>query len=516
MIAQHPFSGRNVSWLLTQRAEVSGDKTFLIWEPPDETVLSWTYAEFFNEVKKTANGLSSRGLTVGDFLVVHLDNCPEFLFTWFACHMLGVVVVTTNTRSAVDELKYFFEHCGAKAALTQTKYEALVNEAAPHLDWVALTDVDQRDQADGAKRISFEDLRADETETASFPNIDPLAAGSVQYTSGTTSRPKGVVWTQANALWGAKVNAQHARLTPDDTHPVYFPLFHTNALGYSVLATLWSGGTVVLQPKFSASRFWEIALKYNCTWANMLGFTLNALLGQDDPPSHNFRMWACACDVQIIWDRWKVKTIGWWGMTETISQGIAGDLDWPNAELSMGVPTPEYTIRVIDDKGTDVAPGQTGNLQIKGLPGISLFKEYLNNPEATKSAYTDDGWLITGDLVTPIESGELFFADREKDMLKIGGENVAASEIERVILSVPGVKEAAVVGKKDDMLDEVPVAFVVALPGADLDKSAISAVCEKQLADFKRPRDIHFLEALPKGTMDKILKRDLRDMAESR
>ncbi|HMQ18320.1 MAG TPA: AMP-binding protein, partial [Sphingopyxis sp.] len=337
---------------------------------------------------------------------------------------------------------------------------------------------------------------------------DPTRPVSVQYTSGTTSRPKGVVWTHANALWAAKVNAAHAGVRDDDVTPVFLPLFHTNAIGYSTLASLWSGGTIVLQPRFSASRFWDIARRHRCTWANMIGFTIKSLISREAPASHDFRFWACASDVAPIRALWGIKTIGWWGMTETVSHGIVADRGWPNAEMGMGHAAAEYGVRVLSDDGEPVLPGGTGKLQILGVRGLSLFLEYLDDPAATAAAFTGDGWLDTGDMVTLTPSGDLFFAEREKDMLKIGGENVAASEIERVLMGFPGVVEAAVVGRPDEMLDEVAVAFIVAAPG--IEAAAVVTHCAAQLADFKVPRAVHFLDELPKGTLDKVLKRDLR------
>ena len=177
---------------------------------------------------------------------------------------------------------------------------------------------------------------------------------------------------------------------------------------------------------------------------------------------------------------------------------------------------PEYRIRIIDDDGTPTAVGGTGNLLIKGVPGLSLFKEYLHDEKATRESFDEPGYFITGDRVTLLEQGFIKFGDRAKDMLKVGGENVAASEIEQVIAVVPGVREAAVVAKKHPMLDEVPVVFVI--PHAGVAKAAsglndaIMTACRNALADFKVPREVRFVDEMPRSTLEKVAKAELRKL----
>jgi len=500
----HPFTGRDLPWLVDAQAARFGDKPFLVWEPFDGARRVWSYAAFAEETRAYAAGLAAHGVGQGDFVVIHLENCPEFLFAWYACSRLGAVAVTTNTRSAPDELAYFLDHSRAVAAITEPRYLEAVRAAGTALRWIACTGPEQ------AGALAFDALHGDPDAVPQRP-ADPHLPNSVQYTSGTTSRPKGVVWTHANALWSGKVTAAHARLTPDDVNLFFFPLFHTNATAYSVLATLWSGGTAVMMPKFSASRFWDVALRNGCTWANMVMFTIRALETQPAPEHNPFRLWAYfGGDVAAVRERWGLRTLGWYGMTETVSQCAVCDLDFPLPEGSMGWPAPEYELSLRREDGSEAAVGELARLWIRGVRGLSLFQEYLNDAAATVAAFDDDGWFDTGDEVRAAASGHLFFVGRAKDMLKVGAENVAALEIEAVINRVPGVVECAVVGKPDPMLDEVPVAFVVADDaGGDLE-AAIRDACAAGLADFKRPREIHFCDALPKGLLDKTLKAELR------
>jgi carnitine-CoA ligase len=283
-----------------------------------------------------------------------------------------------------------------------------------------------------------------------------------------------------------------------------------------MLASLWVGATCVIQPRFSASRFWSVALEHGCTWTSTIPFCMKALLGHEIPKDHRFRLWGTAVNDPPPFASFGIKIIGWWGMTETITHGIIGEVDQPNTPMSIGRTAAEYEIRITDDDGAPTSVGDTGNLLIKGVPGLSLFSEYLHNEKATRESFDEHGYFITGDRVTLLDHGFIKFGDRAKDMLKVGGENVAASEIEQVIAVVPGVREAAVVAKKHPMLDEVPVVFVIPAAGVerappDLHDKIMSA-CRSALADFKVPREIRFVDEMPRATLEKVAKAELRKL----
>jgi len=514
----HGHNQRNIPWLLKARAESRTDHPFIVWAPFDAAARSITYGEFYDSVLSLAAGFRKRGVERGDFVVLHMDNCPEFLQTWHACSQIGAVVVTTNTRSSEEELAYFIAHCKAKCAITQPCYVETVQRAGPALTWVASVSHDAGTEVASplpGDVALFTELLAD---AADFEPVDadPLDFNSVQYTSGTTSRPKGVVWTHANALWGARSNAHVCSVQPDDIGHVFLPLYHTNALSYSHLGTLWAGATLVLQPRFSASRYWDCVTEHACTWGIQIPFALKALMSQPIPENHNFTRWGLgAHDPEIIRQLLGIPCIGWFGMTETVALPIYSNLSLPGREMSMGMPSPEYEIQVRDEQGGAAAFGTSGRLWIRGIPGISLFHSYLHNPEATDGAFDDKGWFDTGDMVTATEDGFITFNGRSGDMLRVGAENVAESEIERVVSTVPGVLEVAVVGQPHDMLDEVPVAFVEA-PGIDSDSAQedlaqkIIAHCAEQLADFKVPREVFVVDQIPRVTLGKLNKKLLR------
>jgi len=511
------FDGLDIPWLLEQWVARSPDKNALVWCPFTGPERQWTYAELNRDVRRVAAGLHQRGVRPGDFAILHLDNSPEFIVSWFACALVGAVAVSTNTRSVARDLEYFAEVTDAVCAITQPKFAQLIRSACPALKFVAVTDNDAGElnpevSAADVGGVPFAELASDGAVPA-LPR-DPQRSLSVQFTSGTTSRPKAVLWTHANGLWAGRISAVHMRLRRDDVTLVYMPLFHTNAQGYSMLATLWSGGTMVVQPKFSASRFWDVCLRHGVTWVSMIPFGYKALMKQP-VPEHGQRFWGGPASLPAIGAHFGVETVGWWGMTETLTQGIVTDVDHPGPQGTLGRVAPEYEIQLRRADGSLAEPGEKGLLFIRGVRGVTLFKEYYRNPEANAKAFDEDGWFDTGDIVRMDADGWLYFSDRDKDMLKVGAENVAASEIETVIMQTGLVDECAVVAQKHHMLDEVPVVFLIpndagaALPEAEL-ATRIVDHCQTNLADFKVVTAVHVVDALPRSTLEKIAKNELR------
>ena len=493
----HPFMNVDMPWLMSRSAAAHADRTLLIWEPFDGAARRWTYAQAYSDVRRIAAGLHQRGVRSGDAVILHLENAPESILAWLSCAEIGAVAVSTNARSSGEELAYFAKKSAAVGLITQPKFAEMVREHLPNIGWVAVAA-----PADGS-------LFGDgEIGRSSFGPAHPFA---VQFTSGTTSRPKAVLWTHANGLWGSMVNARHLQLRPDDVALITNPLFHTVGLAWQFLASVWVGAAVVLQPKFSASRFWPVVVSNGCTWATIGGFVANALGDQPVPPDHRLRFSFGGVSLTAPPRYFGIKSFGAHGMTELITQPVFNDPLSVFDEGSMGRPAPEYEVRVALETGRLAGPGETGELQVKGVRGLSIFAEYLGDPDATAAAFTPDGYFHTGDLVTVRADGALLFSDRLKDMLKVGGENVAASEIEAVIRDVPGVQEVAVVAGPHRMLSEVPVAFVIPRldAGADL-SSRIETVCAQRLADFKRPREVRVVDDLPRALETKVAKAELR------
>lgn len=504
-------AGRDVPSLLQHWEANCPDKPFLIWAPFDANDQTWSYREFGLRARKLAQGLRDKGIQTGDRVIIHLDNSPEFVFAWYACALLGAVAVTTNTRSVAADINYFIEKAEAAAAITQNEYVGLFEEKQEQLKFLAVT------QAKNPSQLDFDSLYSEQeyTTTEAVRTWEDL---SIQFTSGTTSKPKAVVWTHANAVWGAQCNARNLGLQHSDNCQAFLPLFHTNNQSYSLLGSLWVGGSYILQPRFSKTHFWRPALKYKASWASMIPFCVKAL-AEEAVPEHHFRFWTPAVNLPSLEEHFKLRLFGLYGMTETITQAIVADPVRTGPEMGIGRPSHGYEISIRNEAGGATAPGETGDLYLRGVAGINLFKEYLNDPAATEKSFSD-GWFETGDRIQIAEDGELFFADRAKDMLKVGGENVAASEIESVVAQSGFADETAVVGQPHYMLDEVPVVFIIKseLACQGMSDSDVSAAiinhCKTYLADFKVVRDVHIVDELPRSLLNKISKKDLRDRLE--
>ena len=508
--------GQDLPWLLSFWADRRPDHPLLVWNPPDGPVRTWTYREMRDQVWRAAAGLQLRGVAKGDRVLLHADNSPEFVISWLACAVAGAVAVTTNTRSVADEISFFIEKTDCVAAITQPEYAALVAEAGPGLKWMVVTNDESGRASDAAGGDRFESLFA---ESGAFPGRapEPALPFGIMFTSGTTSRPKAVVHTHANAIWASHLGPRNIDLGPDDRYLIYLPFFHVNAQSWSFFSVLGVGATAVLMPKWSTSRFWDVVATQKVTHISLMPFCLPALQAGDRPARTDLRIGVFGA-LMPDWDRqFGLSVYAAYGMTETVTHAINGKPSEPLLPGSMGRVANGYEIAVVDqDTGRLCHEGEPGELWLRGARGVQLFLEYFDNPEANAASF-EDGWFKTGDIVAQGPGGNVFYRERDKDLLKVGGENVSARQVEDVVGRVPGVARVAVVGKQHDWLNQVVVAFVIKAPGAPdeatLERQVLDS-CAGSLADFKVPRAVYFVEEFPTGTLDKILKNKLREMAD--
>lgn len=519
-LTKFQMHGQDIGQLLTHWATHRPDHEALVWTPRDGGVQRWTWSALRDTVERLAGGLQARGIGVGDKVLIHSENCPEMVFAWLACSVVGAVGVTTNTKSVADEIEYFVTKAQCVAAITQPQFAALVGTAASHLRWIAVT-ADNSGEAATADELdhgydAFETLYA---EPGSWTGrvADPMLPFGIMFTSGTTNKPKAVVHTHANAVWASRTGPRNIDLGADDRYLIYLPFFHVNAQSWSFFSVLGVGATAVLMPKWSTSRFWEVVNDHEITHISLMPFVMGSFMQPDRPAAPSLRVGVFGLILPDLDKMFGIKIYAAYGMTETVTHAITGKPSESLPTRSMGHVTPGYELAVVNQEtGELCAEGESGELWMRGTRGIQLFLEYYDNPEANAKSF-EDGWFKTGDIVKMGEAGNVFYQERDKDLLKVGGENVSAKEVEDLCGTVPGVAQVAVVGKHHEWLDQVVVAFVIKAPGAPDDdalQAAVIETCAGKLAQFKVPRAVYFVDEFPLGTLDKLLKNRLREMAD--
>jgi len=495
---------RTLKSALEDKIRHLGDATFLRFEDAEgRDGGSCTWREFDRQVNRAANLLRARGLGHGDKFNLHLGNCPEFLIFWLAAAKSGTVMVPTNPVSTADEMAYILAHSETRLAVTEPRYAAAIAAARGGLAG-PLEILECRPLAP---------LLAGMKDTAPDVRVRPDDEISMQYTSGTTSKPKGVLLTHANYIYGGEVMAKAMRVLPTDRHLVVLPLFHAGAQLHAFVPMLLVGGGIALMERFSASRFVDQAIRYEATLAALFAAPIRMLLAQ--PPTvvegrTPLRAISYAQNITVAqfdaWhERFKAPLQQIWGMTETMSLPLMQPLDFPRKPLSMGMPVLGYECKVVDPQGEEVPPGSVGELIVRGEPGVSLMKGYFKNPGATAETIRD-GWLYSGDNAWMDEDGYFFFVDRKKDMIKRAGENVSASEVEETLRQHPAVFDAAVVGMPDPVRDQMIKAYVILQPGATATAGELIQWCRARLSSFKIPELVDFRDAFPRTSVGKIQK----------
>jgi crotonobetaine/carnitine-CoA ligase len=337
------------------------------------------------------------------------------------------------------------------------------------------------------------------------------------FTSGTTARPKAVQLTHANAIFAGIFGAQAWKVVPEDRHFIVLPLFHVNGQFISVMPTLTAGATLVMAEQFSATKYMEQARRHRTTTSSLVAATVNMILNQprSELDAHNnFRiiMYAIAIPDEKWVEfetRFNVRLCDLWGMTETMAATTVNPIDGELKRNCIGMARLGNAIKVVDEKGNEVPPGTMGEIVVEGIKGRTLMKGYYKNPEATNETIRDS-WLYTGDNAYMDEDGYFHFVDRKKDMIKRGGENVAAIEVEFVIGLHPKVQEVSIIGVPDPVRDEAIVAVVVLQAGETCEPQEIINWCAGKLAKFKVPSFVKFRTSLPKTSIGKVQKNILR------
>lgn len=517
---QFQFRGENISTLLKQWVGKHPEKVFFHWHPFAGDGRSWTYGQFWQEIHAVAGGLQLRGINFGDKVMVHSENCPEMLIAWYACSLIGAVAVTTNSGATATELAYYIDLTEPVAAITQPKYKQLLLGFKEKFRWVSVTATNNDGSSEGegeadadAGFLPFESFFA-EADVVKPAACDALTPAGIVFTSGTTGLGKAVLHSHGNLLWAAKIGPVNTFFTAEDMFLTYMPLFHVNAQMWATAIVLGVGGSMVLLPKVTVSRFWSIAVRYGVSHMSMMPLILQSA-NESVPEQHNLKYIGLG-EFPDLNTTWRARFHSIYGSSETITHAICTNVHRDCPAGVLGKTVPGYQAQVINPESGKVCDsGETGELWIKGTRGIQMFLEYYNDPEATESSFVD-GWFKTGDLLKVGENGYMYFLHRLKDMIKVGGENVGVDEVERTILQLPQVKEVAVVAKQDPALQEIPVAFII--PREPLEQDVMEKLvrdhCQEHLSRFKLPRIICVVDDFPRSLLNKVAKNKLRDIAD--
>nr|WP_299905997.1 AMP-binding protein [Sphingomonas bacterium] len=509
--------------VLEHQAEVRADRPCLSWTDAGK---AYSFAEVNAIANRLARGFQSKGVKKGDYVVIFLPNCLEYVFSWYALAKLGAVEVTVG-----DSYKgAFLRHQAnlSKSSIIVTTPELAerlieIEEELVHIEHCILVSENDAEPLPAFSRITtsrFSDLYADDASNLGIP-VGPRDAAAVLFTSGTTGLSKGVLMSHSHFYFFAEEDLQLVRLTENDVYSTSFPLFHGNAQFLTVYPSLLAGAHCVLYTRFSASDFIGRIRRSGSTVCNLLGATMAFILAQpprpDDKDHKLTRIYAAPLAPDLgakFVDRFgDITFVDGFGQTE-ISNIFQTPWQAERPAGASGVLVDQFfEVRLADpETGEEVAEGEIGELLIRPkIPGI-VCMEYLGMPEKTVEAWKDL-WFHTGDALRRDERGWYFFVDRVKDALRRRGENISSFEVESVVRSHHAVAECAVVAAKADeegSEDEVKV-FIVLNDGVELDYDDLAAWCDAKMPSFMVPRFVEVIEALPQTPSQKVQKKELRE-----
>jgi acyl-CoA synthetase (AMP-forming)/AMP-acid ligase II len=510
----------NTSNFVSIPAAMFEDQEILVFE--DHRL---TYGQLWQAIQRLANALHAVGIRRGDCVAVLQTNSHHYVEAYYAAAALGAVFLPLNYRAKLPELEYMVTAAQVKVLLVGDRYLEAVKQLRPKFTGVE-TYIAMETPQDGF--LHLERLMAEASPELEPPEVDDEDTSILMYTSGTTALPKGVMLTYNDFTAYVTANVELADGTPRGAALLCVPLYHI-AGATNIMTSLFTGRRLVLLRQFDATEWLETVEREQVTHAFLVPTMVKQLIDHPEFSAHdlsslqNLSYGGAQMPFPVIRRAIEMfpKTVGFvnaFGQTETTSTlTVLGPddhrLDGSPEEVelrlrrlkSIGRPLPDVELKVVGDDGEELPAGQVGELWVR-TPRV--MKGYGGG--GANSSPLQDGWLPTHDMGWLDEDGYIFLAGRKDDMIIRGGENIAPAEVEAVLYSHPGVDEAAVIGIPDVEWGQRVAAVVVPRPGVTLTAEDITEFCRQRLASFKKPEVIHFLEALPRNPMGKVLKKDLR------
>lgn len=491
----------NLSAFIRFHATTTPDRLAIVYDG-----VRVSYGDFYARIEQAAAILADRGIGADDVVAVFMKNSLAFMELAFAVSHLGAVFLPVNYRLAAEEAAYILDNAGARLLFADEEFASLF---PGDREVVVLNAALQR---------GLGPLAAPEAAPPPMALRQTQDLLRLMYTSGTTDRPKGVLHSYENFYWKNMDHILALGLSAADRLLVVGPLYHVGAFDLPGVAVLWLGGSMCVLRDFTPEGALAAiaAEKLTCAW--LAPVMSSQILSH--PQRHEY-------DVSSL--RWTIgggektpearirafgeffsnaRYIDGYGLTESCSGDTLMEAGMEIAKIgSTGRALAHVEVQIRDEAGAVLAAGKEGEVCLRG-PKIT--KGYWQDPDKTAASFFDD-WFRTGDVGYLDEDGFLFLTDRKKDMIISGGENIASSEVERVIYLLPEVADAAVIGAPDERWGERPVAVVVLQAGKTLDFTTLEAHCRRHLAGFKIPKELHLRAELPRNPSGKILKRVLRD-----
>ncbi len=478
---------------------------------------SYTNVELQGKGGRFATALVEIGINPGDRVGVMMPNVPEVGAVYGAISRCGAVTVPMLFLLAPPEITHILADCEAKAMITSPEFYPNVALAIAGLQNPPAVIVVGEFVPEEA--LSFDTLLGGAPDPLPIVDRDDDDVVVISYTSGTTGRPKGVMLTHGNMTFQGRNTAGVVDIKEGDRSIGCLPLAHLFGFGSAVLANLFKTTGVLLR-WFTPEAFFDAVNAQKGNTSGVVPTMLTIMLshpGFDDVDWSSLRWVVCGAaplPVELAEEfekRTGARVLEGYGLTETSPAVSLMRATEPRRPGSCGRPVPHVEVRILDDDNNDVPTGRPGEVCVRGP---NIMKGYYKMPEATAEAIVDD-WFHTGDLGHLDEDGYLYITERKKDLIIRAGFNIFPRDVEEVLYGHPAVQEAAVVGIPDSRLGEQIVAYVTPRPGMSVTADELMAHCRDSLAKYKTPKEVRFIDLMPKNAIGKILKKDLRAMAVS-
>jgi long-chain acyl-CoA synthetase len=470
---------------------------------------STSYGDLYQRVYRLSAAFSQRfQLKRGDRVAIFLPNIPEFVISYYAIQRLGAMAVSLNVMLKRNEVDFILRDSGARLIITVPQFLQEVPDDLPLLEAVIVVG-----ETDRQKCHKFSALLERSTAEVPIANLESDDGAAILYTSGTTGKPKGVLLTHSNLVFNANATNRHTRMTVDDRLLCFLPLFHCFGQNFIMNTAVNVGATLILHERFVPDEILQSVQTNRATIFLAVPAVYIRFLSQPDVEKNlqSIRYYfsaAATMPVEIArqWhERFGQYIYEGYGLTET-SPFASYNHDVEYRYGSVGTALDGVEIKIVDEQGNTLPPGELGEIAIKGP---NVMKGYFNRPEETAQAIRD-GWFLSGDIGKLDQDGYVYLVDRAKDMVNVSGFKVWPREVEEILSGHPAVVESAVIGIPDPIAGEAVKAFVVKKAGAQVTEQEIIDFCRARIANYKAPRSVEFIEALPRNPSGKVLKRELR------